>query len=156
MPNVKREAPRASVGRNPERVRQRESKDHHSLHAAVAVIERRGRILICQRHFHDSFGGYWEFPGGKREVGETWEACLRREVLEEVGVTLRGIRPYDTMRHEFEDGIVSFKVFRCTIAGGTPKPLDSMMLRWVRIQNLRRYRFPPANQPVLKRLMQMR
>ena len=115
------------------------------LHAAVAVIERRGRILICQRHDHDSFGGCWEFPGGKREPGESWLACLRRELREELGVSVQAISRYGTMRHRFSDGTVFFRVFRCTIARGTPQPLDSQAVRWVRAIHLRRYRFPPAN-----------
>ena len=127
-------------------------KRHKRLYAAVAVIERRGRILICRRHAHDSFGGLWEFPGGKREPGETWEACLRRELREEIGVAVRAIRPYDTMRHEFEDGTVLFRVFRCAIARGKPKALDAQALRWVQVKHLGRYRFPPANHSVIARL----
>jgi mutator protein MutT len=124
------------------------------LHAAIAVIERRGRYLICRRHAHDSFGGCWEFPGGKRESGESWEACLRRELLEELGVAIRAIRPFGRLRHRFPDGTVSFRVFRCRIARGTPRPLDAQALRWVPARRLRRYRFPPANRPLLDRLME--
>ena len=129
-------------------------KRRRHLHAAVAVIERRGRILICQRHHHDSFGGCWEFPGGKREPRESWVACLRRELREELGVTIRAIAAYDRMRHEFGDGTVSFRVFRCAIARGTPRPLDARALRWVLPQQLRRYRFPPANRTLVARLSQ--
>lgn len=59
------------------------------VHAALAVIERRGRYLICRRRQGDFLGGYWEFPGGKREPGESWEACVRREAREELGVVVR-------------------------------------------------------------------
>ena len=122
------------------------------LHAAVAVIERRGRLLICQRRDDDSFGGCWEFPGGKREPGESWEACLRRELREELGVAVRSITHYDWMRHEFKDGTVSFRVFRCSVAQGTPRPLDAQALRWVRPEELKRYQFPPANRHLILRL----
>ena len=122
------------------------------LHAAIAVIERRGRILICQRHEHDSFGGLWEFPGGKREVEETWEACLRRELREELGVSVRSIALYGHMRHAFHDGTVRFRVFRCVIARGRPRPLDAQALRWVKPQHLPRYQFPPANRTLIARL----
>ena len=130
----------------PRRQRQRR------LHAAVAVIERRGRILICQRHDRDSFGGCWEFPGGKREPGESWETCLRRELREELGVVVRLIQPYGRMRHQFEDGTVFFRVFRCTIARGKPRPLDAQALQWVRAGELKRYRFPPANRALIEQL----
>ena len=121
-------------------------------YAAVAVIERRGRILICQRRDEDSFGGCWEFPGGAREAGESWIACLRRELREELGVSVRAIRPYSRMRHEFTDGTVFFRVFRCLLARGRPRPLDAQALRWVRAQELIRYQFPPANQALIARL----
>ena len=122
------------------------------LHAAVAIIERRGRILICQRHDRDSFGGCWEFPGGKRERGESWERCLRRELREELGIAVRQIRPYGRMRHAFKDGTVHFRVFRCVIARGKPRPLDAQALRWVSVRQLARHQFPPANRALIERL----
>lgn len=123
-----------------------------TIHAAIAVIERRGRFLICRRRHDDSLGGYWEFPGGKREAGETWEACVRRELREELGVAIRAISVYGRMRYRYPDGIVSFRIFRCAIARGRPKPLDAQALRWIPLQHLTRYRFPPANRPLVKRL----
>ena len=123
-----------------------------TIHAAVAVIERNGQILICQRHHHDSFGGLWEFPGGKREAGETWEACVQREVLEEVGIRVNRLRACGWMRQSFRDGIVIFKVFRCAIAQGKPKPLESREVRWVHRKELSLYEFPPANRAMIARL----
>ena len=126
------------------------------LHAAVAVIERGGKILICQRRHDDSFGGLWEFPGGKRELRESWEACVQREVLEEVGVTLRRLKPYGWMRQAFADGTVIFKVFHCGIEAGEPQPLDSQAVRWVNPSELPRYQFPPANKAMIARLAKRR
>ena len=116
-----------------------------TVHAAIAVIERRGRYLICQRHAHDSFGGCWEFPGGKREPGESWEQCLRRELREELGVSVRALRLAASMRHRYPDGTLMFKAFRCAIERGRPRPLDAQALRWVSAKQLARYQFPPAN-----------
>ena len=120
------------------------------------MIERRGRILICQRHDHDSFGGCWEFPGGKCELGESWEACLRRELHEELGVAIRAVTPYGWMRHEFTDGIVAFRVFRCGLARGRPRPLDAQAIRWIQVTELTRYKFPPANRALIARLIRRR
>ena len=127
-------------------------KPRKRIHAAVAVIERRGAILICQRHDHDSFGGCWEFPGGKREPGESWERCLRRELREELGVSVQAISPYGWMHHDFMDGTVSFRVFRCAIARGTPRPLDAQAIQWVLPHELANYPFPPANRALIQRL----
>ena len=123
-----------------------------TIDAAIAVIERRGRYLICQRRHDDSLGGYWEFPGGKRETGESWEACLRRELREELGVAVRGITSYGRMRYRYPDGVVCFRIFRCVIARGRPKPLDARALRWIALGELPQYRFPPANGPLVRRL----
>ena len=122
------------------------------IQAAIAVIERRDRVLICQRHLHDAFGGFWEFPGGKRKTGESWEACLRRELREELGIVVRAIQAYGSMRYRSAERSVAFRVFRCAIARGRPKPLDARQLRWVSRSQLRRYRFSPANRRLIDRL----
>lgn len=120
--------------------------------AALALVERHGRYLICRRRVGDVLGGYWEFPGGKRKVGEPWEACLRRELREELGVTVRVISPYGRFRHRSRARPTLFRVFRCAIARGTPRPLAASALRWVWPRQLMRYRFPPANQQLIAQL----
>ena len=56
------------------------------LHVTAAVIEREGRVLVARRRGGDRFAGLWEFPGGKIEPGEAPRDCLRREILEELGL----------------------------------------------------------------------
>ena len=124
-----------------------------SISVAIAVIERRGRFLVCQRSAHDDFAGYWEFPGGKRERGESWRACLRREVREELGISVRAIVEFDRYRYRYPEHHVAFRIFRCALARGRPRPLDAQALRWVPLNRLRRYRFPPANRRLVERLM---
>jgi len=122
------------------------------VHVAIAVIERRGRFLICRRHAAKTFGGHWEFPGGKREPGETWQACLRRELREELGVTVRRIKPAGRLYHRLGKREAFFRVFRCAINRGTPQPLSSQIVRWVDRARLSRYKFPPANAPLIAQL----
>ncbi len=122
------------------------------LDVAVAVIERRGRFLVCQRSADDDLAGYWEFPGGKRKRAESWEACLRREIREELGVSLRGISEFDRFRYSYPEHRVSFRVFRCAVARGHPRPLDACAMRWVPRNRLWRYRFPPANRRLIEAL----
>ena len=122
--------------------------------AALAVIERSGRYLICRRKRGQFLGGYWEFPGGKREPGESWTSCLRREVREELGVTVAGITPLCRLRHRYPGRpVFHFHVFRCRIARGLPRPLAAEAIRWVLPERLARYKFPPANRPLLDRLV---
>ena len=122
------------------------------VHAALALIERRGRYLICRRRPTDFLGGYWEFPGGKRHPGESWTACLRRELREELGVSAKRLRPAGTMRYRYASRRVTFRLFRCTLAPGRVRPLAAQTLRWVPARRLTRYRFPPANRLLIQQL----
>lgn len=119
---------------------------------AVAVIRRRGRYLICQRRTGSHYAGRWEFPGGKRKPGETWQACLRREVREELGVTIRRMVWLMRTSHRYPHKRVCLNVFRCSIQDGIPKPLSSNELRWITPTALGRYAFPPANRELIEQL----
>ena len=123
-----------------------------TIRAALAVVSRRGRYLICQRRTGAFLGGYWEFPGGKREPGESWEMCVRRELKEELGISVTALKPLAFLRHRYKAASITFKVFRCRLAHGIPRPLGAQALRWVTPNQLRRYRFPPANRVLLAKL----
>jgi len=118
---------------------------------AVAVIERRGRYLISQRLPGGHLGDYWEFPGGKRRPGEAWTACLRRELWEELGVRIRPLGRLEPIRFRYPDRVVYLAVFSCAMAG-RPAALGCRRFRWVRRQDLARYRFPPADLRLIRAL----
>ena len=120
--------------------------------AAIAVVERRGRVLIARRLSTDHLGGVWEFPGGKRRVGETWTACLRRELAEELGLRVASPRRIATIRFRYPDRRVYLAVFRCMTVRGIPSPRRGQALRWVARQALGRYRYPAANRELVARL----
>ena len=123
---------------------------------AVAVIERRGRCLISRRRASDHLGGCWEFPGGKRRVGELWEACLKRELREELGITVEPTGRLSPIRFRYTDRQVYLEVFRCRITAGVPTPLGCQEVRWVKAVRLRRYRFPPADRELIASLSKRR
>jgi len=122
------------------------------IQVAAAVIERRGRYLIARRRADVHLSGYWEFPGGKREAGETFEACVRREVLEELGVEITVRRPLIVTRHEYPEKIVELHFFTCSLSHGDPQALDCLDVRWVKSEELAEYSFPPADAPVIAQL----
>ena len=122
------------------------------IQVAAAVIERRGRYLIARRRADVHLSGYWEFPGGKREAGETFEACVRREVLEELGVAVTVLRPLIVTRHEYPEKIVELHFFTCSLSHGDPQALDCLDVRWVKSEELAEYSFPPADAPVIAQL----
>src|SRR6185312_6787763 len=67
----------------------------------IGIVVRDGTILICQRQRSDALAGYWEFPGGKLEPGETIEQCLARELREELAIIARPIEPLAVIEHDY-------------------------------------------------------
>ncbi len=118
-----------------------------------AIIHKNGRILIAQRHLQDSFGGLWEFPGGKREEGETIEACLSREAQEELGVGVYPERLLCRREHGNEDRRISLFFFFCKWENGAPRAIDCKDFRWVGPEEIRSYTFLPGDLEVVEDLI---
>ena len=119
---------------------------------AVGLVLHGGRYLIARRRSDVHLAGFWEFPGGKREVGESLEECLRRELFEELSIRVDSPVPYQTVRHDYPDKIVELHFFRCSIEQGDPTPIDCAEFRWVRPEELAQFTFPPADQAILRAL----
>jgi mutator protein MutT len=101
----------------------------------AAVIERAGRILIARRRAGGHLGGRWEFPGGKRQAGETPEAALVREIREELDVAVTVGELLDDVEWTYPEKTVRLLFFRCALAAeaeGLASPIrrDSTC-RWV-------------------------
>jgi 8-oxo-dGTP diphosphatase len=122
------------------------------IQVAAAIIEAGGRYLIAKRKPGTHLGGVWEFPGGKQEPGESLEACLRRELREELGIEITVPQPFKVIRHEYPDKTVELNFFRCSVAGGRPQPLGCEELRWVPADELSSVDFPAADQAVIQAL----
>ena len=96
--------------------------------------------------------GYWEFPGGKREAGETLEECLQRELREELNVCVDTPVPYRIIRHEYPEKVVELHFFRCVIESGEAEALECAELRWVLPEEFSQFEFPPADGVILEAL----
>jgi 8-oxo-dGTP diphosphatase len=118
--------------------------------AAAAVFDDRQRVLICRRPARAHQGGLWEFPGGKLEHGETTESALRRELKEEVGINVTSARPLIRVHHDYPDRNVLLDVWRVERFTGTAIGHEGQPIRWVLPEELKRYRFPAANTPIIK------
>jgi mutator protein MutT len=116
---------------------------------AIGIVTRAGRVLICQRPEGKNFAGYWEFPGGKREGGETIEQCLRRELREELSIEVTPVRALSTVDHDYPRGPIRLHPWVCTYDAGDPQPLASQRVLWVEPRDLTQYQFPPANDALL-------
>jgi len=123
-----------------------------SIEVGAALIFRDGRLLIAQRHAKSHLGGLWEFPGGKREVGETFEQCLVREIREELGVEISVGELFEEIAHVYPEKSVHLKFFICTLLSGEPQPLDCAALKWVTKTELADFEFPAADAQLLEKL----
>src|SRR5512137_2677887 len=100
------------------------------LEVGCAIIPRDGKLLIARRHLADSFGGFWEFPGGRCEQGETIEACLEREVAEELAVRVRPERLLCKKERGIPGRKIVLRFFFCPWVSGEPRAVDCMDFRW--------------------------
>jgi len=119
---------------------------------AAGLIFREGRLLLTQRHPHSHLGGLWEFPGGKREPGETFEDCLRRELHEELGIQVEVGALLESLTHAYSDKTVHLRFFQCRWLRHEPQPLDCAALAWVSQDQLGDFAFPAADARLLTRL----
>ncbi len=120
---------------------------------SAGVLFRRDKIYIQMRKTGGLMGGLWEFPGGKFESGESAEQCLRREIKEELGVTVRIDEKFMTVKHSYTRFRVTLHVFLCRVCAGKVSPTRCEKWNWVTAEELGRYPFPSANVKIIKRLM---
>ena len=119
--------------------------------AAVALIDKDGRVLLAQRPEGKSLAGLWEFPGGKVEPGESPETALIRELHEELGIDTWGscLAPLTFASHSYETFHLLMPLFACRRWSGTPQPREGQRLAWVAPARLRDYPMPPADEPLI-------
>ena len=121
--------------------------------AAIAIVIRGSQLLICQRKSDDTFGGLWEFPGGKCEDGETLEQCLARELREELNISARLKMPLPPIEHNYPHVQLRLHPFICEHEQGEPQLLECQQARWIEPQDLIDYEFPPANEALIARII---
>ena len=100
----------------------------------------------------DTFGGFWEFPGGKCEEGESLESCLAREMLEELAIVVEPTGKYPPIAHDYPNVRLTLHPFRCRLVSGELKLIECQKAEWIEPAQIRKFRFPPANAALLDRI----
>lgn len=117
-----------------------------------AVIRHRGQIFLAQRA-SGALAGYWEFPGGKLEPGESDRAALRRELLEELNMKVSIGQWLCSNRHTYKGKTIELHLFLATVRNFRFILTEHSAAKWVYPKDLKKYKLAPADRPGLKLLL---
>ncbi|MAE62755.1 MAG: 8-oxo-dGTP diphosphatase MutT [Phycisphaeraceae bacterium] len=128
-----------------------------SIDVAIGILtERRAGqwfVFITRRRDESVLGGYWEMPGGKVARAESHRSCVAREFAEEVALEVEVGASLPVIVHEYDHATVRLHPFFCTRRDGDPRDLEVDEHRWVCADDLAGYRFPPANDTLIERVV---
>jgi 8-oxo-dGTP diphosphatase len=119
--------------------------------AAAALVDVDGRVLLCKRPHGKHLAGMWEFPGGKVEKGETPEACLIRELAEELGINVveACLAPFAFTSHDYDSFHLLMPLYLCRRWGGVVQAKEHEAIAWVKPNRMADYPMPPADAPLV-------
>ncbi|EAS75243.1 8-oxo-dGTP diphosphatase MutT [Vibrio alginolyticus] len=125
------------------------------IHIVAAIIfnQDKSKIFITKRPDDKHKGGFWEFPGGKVESGESIEHALARELEEEVGIEVTEQALFEHLEYDYPDKSLKFDFITVSKFSNEPYGREGQEGRWVEIRELGNYAFPEANVPILVRVV---
>ena len=119
----------------------------------AAVIRDGDAILITRRPQESRHGGMWEFPGGKLDAEESPQECLRREIIEELGLEVAVESIFEIAYHRYEWGPVLILAFECRPLKGEIRHIGISDHRWVSPEEMPLYDILPADRPIIAKLL---
>jgi len=121
---------------------------------AAAILSECGqRVFIAKRNANAHQGGLWEFPGGKKEAGESVVVALCRELEEEIAIKVIASQRLIKLNHDYGDKLVELDVYKVTEFTGEPRGAEGQETRWVSLDELKNFEFPAANQAIIQALL---
>ena len=127
--------------------------DHKNLKivVSIALINNENEILLSRRPEKKHLSGFWEFPGGKVEEGETPEKALIREVKEELNIDINNkcIAPLSFSEFDYNNFQLLLLLYICRRWDGVPMSMENNRLEWVKPNMLRDYKMPPADDALI-------
>ena len=123
-----------------------------TVEVAAGLVFRAGKLLITQRPSGGHLAGLWEFPGGKREPGETFEQCLQRELMEELSIEVDVRELVESITHAYPEKTIHLRFFRAAWRRHEPQALGCAAFQWITAAQLSDYEFPAADARLLEKL----
>ena len=108
------------------------------------MIYKKDRFLISQRYTGGLLGGLWELPGGKKNNNENNQDCLKREIKEELGISIDVGETFGRIQHTYSHFTINLLGYHCNYKTGIPKPLASQKIKWVTMRNIKNFAFPKS------------
>ena len=122
------------------------------INVVAASIEKDGKIFCAQRPEGKSLGGYWEFPGGKLEEGESPEEALIREIHEELNSQIEIISFVNEASYDYDFGTVVMKTFHAKLVSGNLDLLEHQDSAWLEPSRLKTLDWAPVDRPAVELL----
>jgi len=125
--------------------------------AAALIFDEQNRILITQRPASSHLAGYWEFPGGTIEKDESAQDALVREIKEEINLDINARELYWQDCFEYDIKIINISFYRCERLNSRQQivPLEIADFCWAKLEELKNYKFPPADEALISRLLEI-
>ena len=123
--------------------------------SALALIDNDKKILLNKRPDDKSMSGFWEFPGGKLNIGENPEIALKRELEEELGISVISYEPFMQLEHCYYNQAVNIDFFLVHKWLGSIVGLDGQNIQWVKISRLPKKKLLEADIPIIKALQEI-
>ena len=117
------------------------------------IIYNNDRIFLCRRKSHKQLGGYWEFPGGKLENNEKPEDALKRELNEELEMTVDNLEYFETVIHKYENFKIELIAYKCELIKTSYTLKDHDKFEWIKRSELINKKLAPADIPIAKHLI---
>lgn len=122
---------------------------------AAAIIRNDSKVLIGRRAPKEMLAGFWEFPGGKVEDGESLQACLQRELLEELNIYTKVSDIIAVSEYQYEQGAIKLVALNTLIIEGEIFPTVHDVVEWAEISALLDYKLAPADIPIAEKLKEI-
>ncbi|PTO69115.1 8-oxo-dGTP diphosphatase MutT [Vibrio splendidus] len=125
------------------------------IHIVAGIIfnQDKSQVFITKRPDDKHKGGFWEFPGGKVEAGETIEQAMARELDEEIGIKVTDQSLFEHLEFDYSDKSLEFDFILVTDFEQQPYGKEGQQGEWVDLESLKQYAFPEANVPILERVI---